>query len=203
MTVPSSLHWLFRFFGRFGSFGFLGLSALSLAAPAAYAQAFSDPGVAFGLQVGISKGREADAVPVGRLHVRYRVTGMVGVELAAAYRNEEVRVQDAPFVRLAQGQLTGSFLLFLFFDHPVQPFLLGGGGYYYVTERGLGAHPDFQRTEHLFGFHAGGGVDVRVGRRVSVFLDARYTFLGLSNIDPGYAGKADFTSATAGVNLYF
>jgi opacity protein-like surface antigen len=190
-TIPSRL------------FGLLGLSALSLAAPTAYAQAFSDPGVGFGLQGGISKGQDADAVLVGRLHTRYRLTGMVGVELAAAYRNEEVRVQDAPFVRLAQGQLTGSFLLFLFFDHPVQPFLMGGGGYYYVTERGLGANQEFRRTEHLFGFHAGVGVDVRLGRRVSVFLDARYTFLGLENIGPGYSGKADFTTATMGVNLYF
>ncbi len=194
MTIPSSLPRLF---------GLLGLSVFSFAAPAAYAQAFSDPGIGFGLQGGISKGREADAVLIGRLHARYRITGMLGVELAAAYRNEEVRVQDVPFVRLAQGQLTGSFLLFLLFDHPVQPFILGGGGYYYLTERGLGASLGFQRTEHLFGFHFGGGVDFRVGQRVSVFLDGRYTFLGLANIDPGYMGKADFTSATAGINLYF
>jgi opacity protein-like surface antigen len=186
-----------------GAFGLFGLLALLFAAPAARGQAFSDPGVGFGLQGGISKGQDADAVAVGGLHSRYRLTGMVGVELAAAYRREEVRVDGSPFVQLSQAHLTGSFLLFFLFDHPVQPFVLGGGGYYYVSERGLGANAEFQRTEHLFGFHAGGGVDVRVSRRVSVYLDARYTFLGLADIEPTYAGKADFASANLGVNLYF
>ncbi len=181
----------------------LGLSALSLAAPAARAQAFSDPGAGFGIQGGISKGTDADAVPIGRLHARYRLTGMVGVELAAGHRNEEVRQQGAPFLRLAETHLTGSFLLFFLFDHRVQPYLLGGGGYYYVSERGLGANADYRGIEHLFGFHAGAGVDVRVSRSVSLFLDGRYTFLGIASIPPDYTGNADFSSLTVGVNLYF
>jgi hypothetical protein len=34
-------------------------------------------------------------------------------------------------------------------------------------------------------------------------VDGRYTFLTLGSIPPSYSGKADFATATAGVNLYF
>ena len=186
-----------------GLAGALLLGFLGLLAPPARAQAFSDPGAGFGLQGGASKGQDADAVPVGRLHARYRLTGMVGVELAAGYRAEEVRQQGVPYLRLTEIHLAGSFLLFFLFDHPFQPYLLAGGGYYYVKERGLGSNQDYGNTEHLFGFHAGAGVDVRVSRGVSLFLDGRYTFLGVASIPPGYVGKADFAAATVGVNLYF
>jgi opacity protein-like surface antigen len=177
--------------------------ALALSPPSALAQAFSDPGAGFGVQGGVSKGQDADAVPIGRVHARYRLTGMIGVELAAGYRSEEVRLDGAPIVRLSETHLAGSFLLFFLADHPVQPYLVGGGGYYYVDERGLGANADFHQAEHLFGFHAGAGVDVRVSRRASLFLDGRYTFLGVASVLPGYSGKADFSSVMAGFNLYF
>jgi opacity protein-like surface antigen len=181
----------------------LGALALGLAAPSACAQAFSDPGAGFGLQGGVSMGEDVNAVAIGRLHARYRLTGMVGVELAAGYREVRVQSQDAPFLRLSEAYLAGSFLLFFLFDHPVQPYLLAGGGYYYVDERGLGGNAEYHQIEHLFGFHAGAGVDVRVSRRISLFLDGRYTFLGIASIPPDYAGKADFVTATVGMNLYF
>ena len=183
--------------------GLLGALAIGLAAPPARGQAFSDPGVGFGLQGGVSKGKDADAIAIGRLHARYRLTGMVGVELAAGYREVRVQSQDAPFLRLSEAYLAGSFLLFFLFDHPVQPYLLAGGGYYYVDERGLGGNAEYHQIEHLFGFHAGAGVDVRVSRRVSLFLDGRYTFLGIASIPPDYTGQADFVTVTAGINLYF
>ena len=179
------------------------LGALALAAAPVRAQAFSDPGAGFGLQGGVSKGQGADSAPIGRLHARYRLTGMIGVELAAGYRNEEVRQDGAPFLRLSEAHLAGSFLLFFLSDHPVQPYVVAGGGYYYVDERGQGTNADYRQTEHLFGFHAGVGVDVRVGRRVSVFFDGRYTFLGIASIPPDYAGKADFSAVMAGFNVYF
>ena len=193
-----------KFLGHFPWLaGLVGTLLLGLLAPPARAQAYSDPGAGFGLQGGISKGQDADAVPIGRLHARYRLTGMVGVELAAGYRSEEVLQQGEPYLRLTEIHLAGSFLLFFLYDHPVQPYVLAGGGYYYVKESGRGANADYGNTEHLFGFHAGAGVDFRVSRRVSLFLDGRYTFLGIASIPPAYEGKADFVAVTVGANLYF
>jgi len=170
----------------------------------AFAQAWSDPGLGFGLQGGISKGTSAPStVAVARLHARYRVTGVVGVEVAAGTLNEELADSGGSFLRLSEIQVTGSFVFFFLYEHPVQPYLLAGGGYYYVVEKGLGPLDGFRRTEHVFGFHAGAGVDVKVSRQLSLFLDARVTQLGLAAVAPRFGGTANTRGAVLGFNVYF
>jgi len=178
--------------------------ALLVAPGLAFGQAWSDPGLGLGLQGGISKGTSAAAtVPVARLHARYRVTGMVGVELAAGTLNDELADSGERILRLSEIQVTGSFVFFFLYDHPVQPYLLAGGGYYYVVEKGLGPLEGLRRTEHVFGFHAGAGVDVKLSRRLSLFLDARVTQLGLTAVEPRFGGTANSRAVVLGVNAYF
>ena len=98
----------------------------------------------------------------------------------------------------------------------VQPYLLGGPGWYYPASRLLTGRPTIS-TSALddFGWHAGGGLEVRAGKHFGFHGDYRYTFLDFGDDDdeeinipgggliggllPGHKGSM----FTVGATLYF
>jgi outer membrane protein W len=182
----------------------LATSGLLSACPA-LAQASSDPGIGAGAHLSFSRARDADSGFLsGGLQVRARLTGALGVEALVTYRRETYSRNGESLLRLQEIPLQGTVELFLLARNPVQPYVLLGGGYYYVRTTALGSNTAGGHTESRFGFHAGAGVDVRVAKRTSVFADVRYVLLDVGAVKDLPGGlKSDYVNAAAGVMLGF
>jgi len=178
----------------FPSGALLGLAAALLSAPAS-AQSWSDPGIGYGARLGLGQARSADAPTAeGALHVRYRLTGSLGLEGSLGLRRETVGDGDGPLLRLTEVPFTGTGQLFFFPRGRFQPYLLAGAGLHVVRAEPEGRNPaSGAKTEALFAVHAGAGLDVRPSRTSAVHLDARWTFLEPTTI--GDLEKAGFDVA--------
>lgn len=155
--------------------------------------------------MGFSRARDADSgLFSGGVQLRARLTGGLGVEALVSYRRETYSRSGESLLRVREVPVQGSVELFLLARNPVQPYFLAGGGYYYVRTSALGSNTAGGHTENRFGFHAGAGVDVRVARRASAFVDLRYVLLDVGAVKdlPG-APRSDYLNATAGVMLDF
>jgi opacity protein-like surface antigen len=87
-----------------------------------------------------------------------------------------------------------------------QPYLLGGPGWYYRTVEAIeGSAPDV--STHEFGWHAGGGAEVRPNRHFGIHGDYRYTFLDFGDDDGGVIGRLlpghKGSMFTLGASVYF
>jgi outer membrane protein W len=176
-----------------------------LSACPALAQASSDPGIGAGAHLGFSRARDADSgFFSGGLQVRARLTGGLGIEALVSYRRETYTSGGEAFLRVQEIPLQGSVELFFLARNPIQPYILAGGGYYYVRTTALGSNTAGGHTESLFGFHVGAGVDARVAKRASVFADVRYVLLDVEAVKALPGGlKSDYVNAIAGVMLDF
>ena len=172
----------------------LGLAVALLSLPAA-AQSWSDPGIGFGACLGLGQARSADSPSAeAAIHVRYRLTGSLGLEGSLGVRRETVGDGDGPLVRLTEVPVTGTGQLFFFPSRRLQPYLLAGAGLHVVRAEPEGRNPaSGRKTEALFAVHAGAGIDVRPSRTSAVHLDARWTFLEPTTI--GDLEKAGFDVA--------
>ncbi len=177
---------------RFGAL--LGLAAVLFSAPAS-AQSWSDPGIGFGARLGLGRARSADSASAGgAIHVRYRLTGSLGLEGALGVRRETVGDDQGPLLRLTEVPFTGTGQLFFFPRGRLQPYLLAGAGLHVVRAEPEARSPaSGVKTEALFAVHAGAGIDVRPSRTSAVHLDARWTFLEPTTI--GDLEKAGFDVA--------
>ena len=105
----------------------------------------------------------------------------------------ETPIQASLLLRLGGGKLS--------------PFLLAGPGWYKRKVELIDGEADaLEDTE--FGWHAGGGLEIRAGRRFGLHGDYRYTFLDFGKEDdegfikgllPGHRGSM----WTLGATIYF
>ena len=136
----------------------------------------------------------------------------VGVEMSLDRHTETLellnqKVTETPFQVSLMLKLAGG---------SVQPYLLGGPGWYYRSVSPIdGPADDLDVSTHDFGWHAGGGLEVRAGKHFGFHGDYRYTFLDFGNDDdeeidipgggfvgrllPGHKGSM----ITVGATLYF
>ncbi len=183
------------------------LAAALLSAPAA-AQSWSDPGIGFGARLGLGQARSADFPSVeSAVHVRYRLTGSLGLEGSLGARRETVGDGDGPLVRLTEIPVTGTGQLFFFPRGRLQPYLLAGAGLHVVRAEPEGRNPaSGAKTEALFAVHAGAGIDVRPSRASAVHLDARWTFLeptSLGDLEKaGFDVASGYWAVALGVTFY-
>jgi len=157
-------------------------------------------------------GVESDSVRFTGGQIRLRTSGKVGIEVALDRRTETFdelneRVRDTP--------LQASLLLF-----PVRgafsPFVLAGPGWYSHTVESLDDESDSESTRK-FGWHAGFGAELLMGRHAGLHADYRYTFLKFGDDDEPEAAAAQprhsFVNSllpshngsmwTAGLTIYF
>jgi hypothetical protein len=90
----------------------------------------------------------------------------------------------------------------------VSPYLLGGPGWYRRSIEAIDG-PDVSINTTEFGWHAGGGLEIRAGRHFGIHGDYRYTFLDFGDDDddegfiggllPGHRGSM----WTLGATVYF
>lgn len=175
---------------------------------AAAAQSWSDPGLGFGGAVGLSEGASARGPSfTGSLHVRYRLTGSLGIEGRLGARRETVEDDGGELLDVLDLPLTGSGQLFFLPRRRVQPFLLAGAGLHVVRTTPAGRNPAVDRkTEAVFALHVGAGLDVRTTRASAVYVDARWVFLGptaLSDlVTAGFDVRSGYLSASLGVTFF-
>ena len=170
----------------------------------AAAQPFADPGTGAGLLGAATKaGGAAGTSFVGGALGITRLTGVFGLELFVGYRRDSYDQAGAPVLRVEQTPVQLSLLAYLLPNLRVQPYLLGGIGYYRIWCTGEGTLESEGKTiENKFALHAGAGVDVRVARAVSLRLDARYVFLDIDAVSAlGMSSRSGQVGAA--VNVYF
>jgi len=151
----------------------------------------------------------------GGLQARARFGKYFGLEGAVDYRQTERFELTGPTfsgtVRQHSYPVTGSLLLFLPIIPHFSPYLVGGGGVYFTKldysddlER-LGFH---DRTERIWGWHAGAGLEFPITANVALNTDFRWIFLDSKfgtegGTDLNRDKKADGYAATAALMFYF
>jgi hypothetical protein len=190
---------------RLAAIAFLSVAGILVAAPAA-AQGF---GVGARMAwITSDVDADADSVRFTGGQIRLGLSGRLGAELSMDRRSEssellnqkvtETPIQASLLMRLAGGNFS--------------PYLLGGPGWYNRKVEVIeGSDPEVSTRE--FGWHAGGGIEIRLGKHFGIHGDYRYTFLDFGDDDddddddgsliggflPGHKGSM----WTLGATLYF
>jgi len=136
-------------------------------------RAFADGGpLSFGVRSVDFVPQDGSAEYMGGVQARLRLPLFFGVEGSADYRREAFGATTTH-----QWPVQVSGLLYLPNIIIVQPFLLGGVGWYNNTTTG----PDgFSATQNQFGPHAGAGAEFNLNSRW--FLDATYRYIWLNKL---------------------
>jgi opacity protein-like surface antigen len=131
----------------------------------------------------------------------------VGIEVSLDSHSEDLELLNQ---KVSERPIQTSLLLKLA-SGTLQPYLLGGPGWYKRSVEPLeGPGAKLSTTE--FGWHAGGGLEVRFGRHAGVHGDYRYTFLNFGDDDdkviglPGLGGilpRHRGSMWTLGATVYF
>ncbi len=162
----------------------------------------------FGGHASYTKAGEADGSWGGGAQLRLRFPGPIGLEGLVDYKRTTYTAGGVDVLRVEQYPVQASLMLFIL-SGQVQPYILGGGGWYYTRSTYLGPlAAQASDTQHTFGGHVGGGVELGAKSRVSVHVDVRYVYIGVDSIDAirdryNNNPKADFWHGTAGVNFKF
>jgi opacity protein-like surface antigen len=149
-----------------------------------------------------------DAVRVVGGQIRLGLSPRIGVEVSLDSHSEDLELLNQ---KVKERPIQMSLLLKLA-TGPVQPYLLGGPGWYKRSVEPLEGTllDDVSTTE--FGWHAGGGLEVLAGKHFGLHGDYRYTFLNFGDEDdrviglPGVGGllpRHRGSMWTLGATVYF
>jgi opacity protein-like surface antigen len=131
----------------------------------------------------------------------------VGIEVSLDSHSEDVQLLNQ---KITDRPIQASLLLKLS-SGTLQPYLLGGPGWYKRSIEPLAGPGDTLSTTE-FGWHAGAGLELRLGRHAGVHGDYRYTFLNFGDHDdkvialPGLGGivpRHRGSMWTLGATAYF
>lgn len=143
--------------------------------------------------------KDGDAQWYGGAQVRVHPIRFLAVEGSVDYRKNDfgdTRVHSYP--------VQGSLMIYPFGLKRIAPFILGGGGWYFTSVTGPG---NFDDTQHRFGGHVGGGVQVFISKHFSA--DASYRHIWLEKIQSRNVSLDDKKfddnghMVTVGLNFHF
>ncbi|MEW6320117.1 MAG: outer membrane beta-barrel protein [Acidobacteriota bacterium] len=126
-------------------------------------------------------------------------SGTTALEVSIDYRSS---LNDDLSQRIKDTPIQASLLVF-----PVRstlsPYLLGGVGWFTqrIQQLGAGEAVLTDTTTRKMGYHAGLGAEIRIGRRIGVYGDYRYTFLRFGADQPGPVMADARPGATSAPNL--
>ena len=134
----------------------------------------------------------------GGAQVRLHLLPTLAIEGLIDYRDNDFGNNDVVTI-----PVQASALFYLLPGKRLSPFLLAGAGWYYTDVDG----PTDDDTDHRFGLHAGGGVQLMINERWSV--DGSYRYVWVEDVETQNASftNKDFQDqghmVTIGVNLHF
>ncbi len=132
----------------------------------------------------------------------FRVSNPVAVEFSVDYHSADFSAVDRTTFAFQ-----ASLLLYLASNTNVQPYLVGGGGYYISGyDYWVNGYKYTDFTSHKFGAHIGAGIDIMMGDYSVITFDVRY--LAVDEDVPeealGYDNKTfDGVLATVGAKFKF
>jgi opacity protein-like surface antigen len=165
----------------------LALALLGATASGARAQLFG-----VGVRMASVSGPESPAVEdtdSSRLRfwggfARLHLAGSFGVEVSMDYQSE---TNDAETARIRNTPIQVSALL-LSPNKSFSPYFLGGLGWYKHKVEALdGGKTVATAYATDFGYHVGGGLQVKLGRHAAIFADYRYVWVDENGLD-GFSG---------------
>jgi len=180
----------------------LGVTSLFVATPAA-AQGFGIGARMAWVRSDVDL--DVDSVRFTGGQIRLGLSPRFGVEVSLDRHSESLEILNE---RVTETPIQASLLLRLA-GGGFSPYLLAGPGWYRRTVEAIEG-PDLSVSTREFGWHAGGGLEIRLGRHAGIHGDYRYTFLDFKGEDeddggfiggllPGYKGSM----WTMGATVYF
>lgn len=138
----------------------------------------------------------------GGVQARVQFLRYLGVEGSVTFHQNRFADGDIVVTQYPV-QVTG--LVFPFPDSGISPYALGGAGWYYTRvdyDSSLGGGDE---TDRMFGWHAGAGAQIMLGRHVGAFGDFRWIFLDDPGVDNSNLDEEEFDywQVTLGVNFGF
>jgi opacity protein-like surface antigen len=124
---------------------------------------------------------DVDSVRFVGGQIRLGLSPRIGFEVSLDSHSEDVLNQ-----KLKERPIQTSLLLKLA-TGPIQPYLLGGPGWYKRSFEPLDDTGEGESTTE-FGWHAGGGLEIRAGKHFGLHGDYRYTFLNFGDEDDRVIG---------------
>ena len=127
--------------------------------------------------------------------LRLKLSPRTSIELAMDWRSKTsedatIRISDYPF--------QGSLMVYPL-RSAISPYVLGGVGWYSQRMQTLaGSEVLAQQTVRRRGYHGGFGGELKLGSRLSVFADYRYTFINFGDEDTDVEGAGAFGIPGAG-----
>jgi len=172
---------------------------LALLATAASVAAQDGPGMGIGPRVTFQAGEQA--VPDSSVlrvlggQVRMRLTPKTAVELSADYESS----LDATLRERVKSLPVQASVMMFPVQSKVAPYVLGGIGWYRQSIANGGDTLAIRKV----GYHAGVGAEVRVGRRVALHGDYRYTRLRIGDNPPapGQPASSEVTASSIATAL--
>jgi len=150
---------------------------------------------------------DADSVRFTGGQIRMGISKGLGFEVSIDRHSESFEALNE---KVVQTPIQVSLLLRLS-GGGFSPYLLGGPGWYGRSVEVIEGS-DLKVSTREFGWHAGGGIEVKPGKHFGIHGDYRYTFLDFNNDDdeeigggitgkllPGYKGSM----WTLGATVYF
>jgi opacity protein-like surface antigen len=137
--------------------------------------------------------------------IRLGLSQRLGVEVSLDRHSESLEILNE---KVTETPIQASLLLRLG-GGSFSPYLLGGPGWYRRTVEAIEG-PELSVSTREFGWHAGGGLEIRLGKHAGIHGDYRYTFLDFNDEDedddgfisgllPGHKGSM----WTMGATVYF
>lgn len=186
----------------------LSLAGLLVATPAA-AQGFGVGARLAWIRSDVDVDIDQESVRFIGGQIRLGLSQRMGVELSIDRHSESFELLNQ---KVKETPIQASLLLKLA-GGGFQPYLLGGPGWYKRSVSPIeGPADDLDVSTTEFGWHAGGGVEVRAGRHFGIHADYRYTFLDFNDDDDeeiggGFVGRLlpGFKGSmwTVGATVYF
>ena len=183
------------------------LTALAAAACVAARPARAES--AIGANVGYSKTVDGQGQFTGGAQLRLKFLPLIGFELLAGYRRDDVEAQGATVLEVEQIPVQASVMLYPLKIGPIRLYALGGGGAYITRSSGVNSFISYGKvTKTNFGGHLGAGTDILLGGSFFLSGDVRYIWLNIDSFDAveeAYKEKrnADYWVATAMINFKF
>jgi len=182
-------------------------SILALGALLAAASPVSAQGFGIGARVAwVTSDSDLDVDSVRFVGAQMRMLSQrVGLEVSIDRHSESFDLLNQ---KVTETPIQASILLRLG-SGSISPFLLGGPGWYRRSVEAID-NTDISASETEFGWHAGGGLEIRAGRHLGIHGDYRYTFLDFGDdgeedegfirgLLPGHRGSM----WTLGATVYF